>query len=110
MEIVRSSTPASVRSTLKESVGIVLTKDEKTLRNYVKEIEDKWHKLPPPDIAFPRTVNNVTEYKDSSSIFRKGTPIHVRGSLLYNNFLHKYKIEKKYHSLTKVVWQELVGQ
>ena len=96
MEIVRSCTPASVRSTLKESVNIVLTKDEETLRNYVRDIEDKWHKLPPPDIAFPRTVNNVTEYKDSSSIFRKGTPIHVRGALLYNFHNKKNKLKHKY--------------
>ena len=99
MEIVRSSTPASVRSTLKESVGIVLTKDEETLRNYVKEIEDKWHKLEPPDIAFPRTVNNVSEYRDSSSIFRKGTPIHVKGALMYNHLLTTKNLKQKYQEI-----------
>lgn len=96
MEIVRSSTPRSVRSALKEAVAIVLTKDEETLKQYVKEMEDKWHKLPHPQIAFPRTVNNVGQYSDSNSIFKKGTPIHVRGALLYNKLIRDKNLEKKY--------------
>jgi len=99
MEIVRSSTPASVRSTLKESVNIVLTKDEQTLREYVEAIESKWHNLSPPDIAFPRTANNVTEYKDSGSIYRKGTPIHVKGALMYNHLLVTKNLEQKYEEI-----------
>jgi len=99
MEIVRSSTPASVRSTLKESVSIVLTKNEDILRDYVRDIEDKWHKLPPVDIAFPRTANNVTQYKDSGSIYKKGTPIHVKGALMYNHLLNTKNLKQKYEEI-----------
>ena len=96
MEIVRSSTPASVRSALKESVGIVLTQDEATLKEFVRQLEEKWHKLPHPQIAFPRTVNNVGQYSDSNSIFKKGTPIHVRGALMYNKLIRDKNLDKKY--------------
>ena len=99
MEIVRSSTPAPVRVALKEAVSIALTKDEATLKAYVQDLEKKWHKLNPEDIAFPRGINGLKEYSDSSSIFRKGTPIHVRGALIYNHLIASKGLEKKYQPI-----------
>jgi len=99
MEIVRSSTPASVREALKESVKIVLTKDEETLKKYVGELETRWFKLPPEQIAFPRTVNNVGAYSDPSTIFKKSTPIHVRGALIFNHLVKAKKLDKKYQTI-----------
>ena len=96
MEIVRSSTPSSVRKALKDAVNIVLTKDEETLKEYVRDLEDKWYKLPYYMIAFPRTVNGVTQYSDSNTIYKKGTPIHVRGALLFNHLIRTKKLEKQY--------------
>jgi len=96
MEIVRSSTPAPVRKALKEAVSIALTKDEDTLKKYVSDLEVKWRKLNPEEIAFPRGVNGIKEYSDPNSIFRKGTPIHVRGALIYNHLVATNNLEKKY--------------
>jgi len=96
MEIVRSSTPAPVRKALKEAVSIALTKDEATLRAFVADLEMTWHSLKPEDIAFPRGVNGIKEYSDPSSVFRKGTPIHVRGALIYNHLVKSKNLEKKY--------------
>lgn len=99
MEIVRSSTPGPVRKSLKEAVSIVLTKTEKELRDYVAATEEHWNTLSPEDIAFPRSVNGVKEYSDSNSIFRKGTPIHVRGALIYNQLINVRKLDKKYERI-----------
>ena len=96
MEIVRSSTPAPVRKALKEAVSIALTKDEETLKRYVAELEATWHSLDPEDIAFPRGVNGIKEYSEPNSIFRKGTPIHVRGALIYNHLVTSKELEKRY--------------
>ena len=96
MEIVRSSTPGPVRIALKEAVSIVLTKDEQTLRDFVDDLRDKWQKLEPEEIAFPRSVNGVKEYSDKTHIFRKGTPIHVRGALIYNYLIKSRNLEKQY--------------
>ena len=52
--------------------------------------------LPPEDIAFPRGVSKVKEYKDNNTIYKKGTPIHVRGSLLYNKRVEDLSLTKKY--------------
>ena len=96
MEIVRSSTPAPVRKALKEAVSIALTKDEATLRQFVADLEARWHSLEPEDIAFPRGVNGIKEYASKDNIFRKGTPIHVKGSLIYNHLIKMKKLESKY--------------
>jgi DNA polymerase elongation subunit (family B) len=96
MEIVRSSTPAPVRKALREAVSIALTKDEMTLRQFVADLEVKWHSLDPENIAFPRGVNGIKEYTDPNGIFRKGTPIHVRGALIYNHLVTSKGLEKKY--------------
>lgn len=99
MEIVRSSTPAPVRKALKEAVSLALRADEDQLRDYVTDIEKKWSMLDPEEIAFPRGVNGVKEYSDPNSIFRKGTPIHVRGALIYNHLLDAKDLNKKYQKI-----------
>lgn len=96
MEIVRTSTPQPVRERLREAVKIVLTKDQETLRSYVKQVEYEWKKLGIAEISFPRGVNGLSQYADTTKIFRKGTPIHVRGALLYNYLLAEKKLTKKY--------------
>jgi hypothetical protein len=52
--------------------------------------------LPPEDISFPRGMNGLKEYSDSVSLYKKGTPIHVKGAILYNARLKSLKLEKKY--------------
>mgnify|MGYP003424901816 FL=1 len=53
-------------------------------------------KLTPEDIAFPRSVNDLEKYYSQTTIYTKGTPIHVKGALFYNFLLYKYGLEKKY--------------
>ena len=101
MEIVRSSTPAPVRKALKEAVEITLTKDELTLRQFVSDLETRWHDLDPEDIAFPRGINGLKEYSDPNSIFRKGTPIHVRGALIYNHLIRSKGLDKQYQYINE---------
>ena len=47
-------------------------------------------------IAFPRTVSDVRKYQSSSDIYVKGTPIHVRGALLFNYYVKDKKLTNKY--------------
>ena len=52
--------------------------------------------LSPEEIAFPRSCNGVSRYSDSSSLYRKGTPMHVKGALLYNHLVKDKKLVGKY--------------
>lgn len=96
LEIVRSSTPAPVRSWLKEAVSICLIADEKELQEYVEKTWQKFKDMPPEDIAFPRGCNNINKYLSRETVYTKGTPMHVRGALVYNHLVRTQKIENKY--------------
>ena len=96
LEIVRSSTPAPVRDSLKEAVRICLLEDEKALQDFVNKTKEDFCRRPVQEIAFPRGCNNLEKYTSSADIYQKGTPIQVRGALLYNNELKKHRLGMKY--------------
>jgi DNA polymerase elongation subunit (family B) len=99
LEIVRSSTPEPVRDALRDAVKIILTKTENELQEYVRNFEEKYRKLEPEQISFPRGVNGLDKYSDKASIYKSATPMHVRGALLYNHHLVTNKLNKKYETI-----------
>tara|TARA_X000000950_G_scaffold207840_1_gene249958 strand:+ start:6 stop:1244 length:1239 start_codon:yes stop_codon:yes gene_type:complete len=96
IEAVKSSTPQVCRTKIKEAIKIIMNKDEETLQNYIAEFKKEFDELPPEAIAFPRSCNNIHKYKNPATIFSKGTPIHVKGSLIYNHKLREMKLQNKY--------------
>ena len=99
IETTRSSTPAIVRHQLKEAIFLILTTDEKTIQEFVKNFKKEFFGCEPEDIAFPRGVSDLEKYASSSDIYGKGTPIAVKGSLIYNYFVKKNKLETKYEKI-----------
>jgi DNA polymerase elongation subunit (family B) len=96
IETTRSSTPQVVREELKKCIDIILTKDNTTLIEHIDQFRKKFKNFDPEDIAFPRSVNGVKDYTDANKIYKKGTPIAVKGALLYNYYINKAKLQKKY--------------
>jgi len=96
IEAVKSSTPAPCREKIKEALKIIMSGDEKMLNTFIQEFREEFMKLPPEDIAYPRSCNGVEKFRGESSLFAKGTPIHVRGSILYNHLISKQKLDSKY--------------
>ena len=96
IEAVKSSTPAPCRTMIKNGLKIMMNGTEEEVINYIDDCRKKFKTLPPEEIAFPRTASNVRKYKASSTIYAKGTPIHVRGSLLYNHYIQKKNLTNKY--------------
>ena len=98
LEMVKSSTPAVIRSKLKEFIMVILEGSQENLHKFVGEFRKEFNKLPVEEIAFPRGVNGMNTYK-GSPIYSKGTPIHVRGSLLFNHHCKRLGLEKKYQAI-----------
>lgn len=98
LEMVKSSTPAVIRSKLKETLKVILYQNEAALQKFVSNFREEFNKLPVEEIAFPRSVSAVNEYK-GEPIYKKGTPIHVRGSLLFNHYLKQMGLTKKYQPI-----------
>jgi DNA polymerase elongation subunit (family B) len=98
LEMVKSSTPAVIRDKLKDSLNVILNGNEKSLHTYVTDFRKEFNKMPVEDIAFPRGVNGMKQYA-GSPIYAKGTPIHVRGALLYNHHCKRLGLDKKYQPI-----------
>jgi len=96
LELVKSSTPAVCKDKMKKCVDIMLNGDESELHSFVKQFKNDFLLLSANNIAFPRGVNGVDEYSDESSLCKKGTPIHVRGSLVYNKLIRDMKLQNTY--------------
>lgn len=95
LELVRSSTPAVVRTTLKAGVKQVLYGTQATVQKFIADYQAQYLSEPIEAIAFPRGVNGLKQYS-GSPIYTKGCPIHVRGALLYNHYIKKLGLEGKY--------------
>ena len=95
IEAVRSSTPAVCRDKIKKAISIIINKTEDDFIKFISDFREEFKKLPFEDVAFPRGVRGLTKYNDTASIYSKGTPIHVKGALLYNHFLKQKKLEKE---------------
>jgi len=96
IEAVRSSTPKACKTNIKLALDIIMNKSETELQNFIETFRTDFMKLPFEEVAFPRGMNGIDKYKDRHEIYKKGTPIHVKGALLYNNLVKKNDLEKKY--------------
>lgn len=96
LEVVRSDTPKKVRGYLREALKkIILTPDE--IKDYIKQVKEEFFKLEIEDIAKPSGVKGIKKYSNPrAGICKKGTPIHVRGAIVYNDYVNKNKLQEKY--------------
>ncbi len=100
IEAVRSSTPKVCRSKIKEALKIIMNEDENTVQEFIRDFKKEFFKMSFSDIAFPRGMNNMKKYSDRYSIFTSGTPIHVKGALLYNDALKRLGLGDKYEEIS----------
>ena len=96
IEAVKSSTPAPCRQMIKDGLKIMMSGTEEEVIDYIDNCRTEFRKLPPEQIAFPRTASDVRKYRSHSDIYAKGTPIHVRGALLFNHYIKEKNLTNKY--------------
>lgn len=96
IEAVKSSTPEVCRQKIKDAIKIILTKTQTDLYQYIDTFKTEFKQLSPENVAFPRGCNGISTYSDHKTIYKKGTPIHVRGALVYNRLIKDKKLDKKY--------------
>ena len=96
IEAVKSSTPAPCRAKIKEALKIIMSSNEKELNDFLIAFRKEFESLPPEEIAYPRSVNGVKKFYSDSSIYRKGTPMHIKGALVYNHMIKERKLTRKY--------------
>lgn len=118
LEAIKSSTPSACRDKIKAAIKIIMHGTEDELITYISKFKAEFKALPIVDIAFPRGMNGLEKYQYkgtderspifwskedvltnkhvNNGIYLRGTPIHVKGSLIYNHWLRKKGLEKNY--------------
>jgi DNA polymerase elongation subunit (family B) len=99
IEAIKSSTPASCRDALKELFKVIMQGSERQTQIAIEHFKTYYFTLPAHDIAFPRGVSKVSDYSAKDTIYRKGTPIHVRAALLHNQQLKAHGLTRKYEPI-----------
>lgn len=93
IEAVRSTTPYVCRERIKNCLSIIMNGTEKELQDAIATFRDEFLSLPFEEVARPSGVNGITKYADRNNIFISGTPIHVKGALLFNHLLKKHNLD-----------------
>ena len=96
LEMIKSSTPSSCRIKLKESIDVILNQDQDAMYGFIEDYRNEFKTLPLADISFPRGVNGLVKYASKETVYSSGTPMHVRGALVYNHLLHRHGLTNKY--------------
>jgi DNA polymerase elongation subunit (family B) len=99
IEAIRTSTPQVCRDAIKNALDVIMNKTEKDLQFYIQDFREEFSTMTFEQVASPRSVKDLDKYVDRSSIFQKGTPINVKGALIYNFYINKLKLDKKYEAI-----------
>ena len=96
LEMVKSSTPSVIRMKMKEVLDLMMRGTEEDVHKFIEDFKIEFMNLPVEEISSPRGCNGISQYSDSATLYKKGTPIHVKGAILYNFHLKKLGLEKQY--------------
>jgi DNA polymerase elongation subunit (family B) len=96
VEAIRSSTPAFCRDKIKQAIWLIMNSTEEKTVEFVEKTKKEFFNLTPEEVSFPKSVNELSKFKSNLTMYVKSTPIHVRGSILYNHYIKENKLQKKY--------------
>jgi len=98
LESVRSSTPQICRDKLKDAFKVIMEGTEEDTQEFIANFKKEFYNLPPEDIAKNSGTDNIEKYMDRGG-YKKGCPMHVRGCILFNQFLKSKDLDKRYESI-----------
>ena len=96
IEAIRTSTPAVCRGAIKGALEVIMNSNEAAVQTYIADFRKEFDTMPFEQVAFPRSVRDLDKYHDASQVYKKGTPINVKGALIYNHILKTKKLDKQY--------------
>ena len=100
IEAIKSSTPAICRQALKDIFKRIIDTDEETVQSDIANFKIAFKNASAEEVSFPRGVNNLNKWTDRELVYKKGTPIHIRGAILHNNLVTSKKLGKNIQKIT----------
>ena len=112
LDTVRSSFPIAMRemlSKLLEDILMDVPKDK--LDKFILNFKNSMKLMDFEKISVPTSVKNVQKYVDKDrkgfAPYKKGTPVHVKSAIAYNDLLEYYNQDKRYEKIangSKIKW------
>jgi DNA polymerase elongation subunit (family B) len=99
IESVRSSTPEVCRSKMVEAFRVFLDQDESASQDFIEGFRSQFYSLSVAEVAKISGTDDIEKFMDAKGNYTKGCPIHVRGAILYNQFLKQKGLDNKYESI-----------
>ena len=96
LEMVKSSTPEFIRGKMEETIKLMMSGTEEQVQQFIVEFKEEFKKLPAEQVSFPRGIRGIQKYSHPTTLYSKGTPIHVKGAIIYNHTLKQKGLTKKY--------------
>jgi DNA polymerase elongation subunit (family B) len=106
LDVVRSSFPQAFREFMKEILGDILQGTPKeVVDEKILELKSSLKHRHFMEIARNTSTNNMSRYGDmkgdvAMNQFKKGTPAHIKASLVYNRLLKKLGLDNTYEPIT----------
>ena len=98
LESVRSSTPEVCRDKLKESFKVIMNEGEEAIQKFIADFKREFFTLPPEEVGRNSGTDSIEKYM-ARGTYKKGCPMHVRGCILYNNYLKQNGLNTRYESV-----------
>ena len=112
LDTVRSSFPTAMRemlSKLLEDILMDVPKDK--LDKFILNFKNSMRLMDVEKISVPTSVKNIKKYVDKDrkefAPYMKGTPVHVKSAIAYNDLLGYYNQDKRYEKIangSKIKW------
>ena len=112
LDTVRSSFPVAMRTMLSKVLeDILMSVPKKKLDEFIINFKESMKLMDFNKISIPIGVKGIHKYRrKDGDIFKShhlGTPVHVKSSLYYNDFLKHHKISRQYSGISngdKIKW------
>jgi DNA polymerase elongation subunit (family B) len=95
IESVRSSTPEVCREKMKQAFDVIMNGTETDVQKFIETFRQEFYNLSAEDIAKISGTDDIEKYIYNGT-YKKGCPMHVRGSIVYNINLKQKKLENQY--------------
>ena len=92
----RSSVPKVCREAMEDVYRLIFSDSREDICKYIDNFKKKFYKMGFNEIGAPTSVNGLYSYYDENTLYKKHTPVHVKGSLFYNKLLYDRGLDKIY--------------
>lgn len=98
IQAIQSSTPAVCRDALKAGIKLIMNAEEEDVQKFIVDFKEEFKTKTFAELAFPRGITDIDKWATKGD-FKSGTPIHVKGALLFNRLLEKNNPGNKYEAI-----------